>query len=66
MATVSEGPGFRLHRRATLPAMLHCATFEKFPFGNSPTAAVVQLEKDLPAILFSAETGGVTSGCQSI
>jgi hypothetical protein len=27
-------------------------------FGNNPTVAIVQLQKDVPAILFSAETGG--------
>jgi hypothetical protein len=31
-----------------------------FPFGNNPTATVVELKKDLPAVLFSAETGGVS------
>jgi hypothetical protein len=31
-----------------------------FPFGNNPAVTVVQLKKDLPAILFSAETGGVS------
>jgi hypothetical protein len=31
-----------------------------FPFGNNPTVTVVQLERDLPAILFSAATGGVS------
>jgi hypothetical protein len=35
-------------------------TFENFPFGNSAAATVVLLEKDLPAILFSAATGGVS------
>jgi hypothetical protein len=29
-------------------------------FGNSPTVAVVQLEKDMPALLFSADSGGVS------
>jgi hypothetical protein len=29
-------------------------------FGNSPTVTVVQIEKDMPALLFSAASGGVS------
>jgi hypothetical protein len=36
-------------------------TFENFLSGNNPTATVVQLKKDLPAILFSVAAGGVSA-----
>jgi hypothetical protein len=36
-----------------------CYTAPK-DFGNSPAVTVVQVEKDMPALLFSAATGGVS------
>ena len=36
-----------------------CYTAPK-DFGNSPAATVVQVEKDMPALLFSAASGGVS------
>jgi hypothetical protein len=57
-----EGPAFP-KAPATVCIEGQCYTapyWENFPFGNNPKATVVQLKKDLPAILFSAETGGVS------
>jgi hypothetical protein len=41
------------------PPQRQCYTAPK-DFGNSPTATVVQLKKGLPAIFFSAASGGVS------
>ena len=41
------------------PPQRECYTAPK-EFGNSPTVAIVQLRKDMPAILFSAASGGVS------
>jgi len=34
--------------------------FNNFPFGNNPTATVVELRKGTSAILFTAASGGVS------
>src|SRR5437870_4291438 len=41
------------------PPQRQCYTAPK-EFGNSPTVAVVQVEKDMSALLFSAASGGVS------
>jgi hypothetical protein len=41
------------------PPQQQCYTAPK-AFGKNPTVAVVELEKDVPALLFSAESGGVS------
>lgn len=41
------------------PPQRQCYTAPQ-AFGNSPTVTVIQLEKDMPALLFSAESGGVS------
>ncbi len=41
------------------PPQRQCYTAPQ-TFGNNPTVAVVQLERGIPALLFSAESGGVS------
>jgi hypothetical protein len=41
------------------PPRRQCYTAPK-EFGNNPQVSIVQLKKDMPVILFSAETGGVS------
>ncbi len=59
----TEDDGFFPKGPATLcvegPPQRQCYTTPK-EFGGSPEVALIQVEKDVPALLFSAESGGVS------